>query len=196
MAVILSLIPTNPKKVTCTAKKETIYLSTNGIHLDIILPQQQVSVALMKALAIPATVPYIAFGWGDKDFYLHTPTWQDLTFKTFIKAMFFKSESVMHVTKYNGQRTSWVAVAVCKQQIDKINQYIAASFQTTSTGEVLEIKDAGYTRIDTFYEAKGSYTCFNTCNNWVNGLLKQANIRTAIWSPSDHGILYQVRKEN
>lgn len=31
---------------------------------------------------------YIAFGWGDKGFYLDTPTWADLKFSTAFKAAF------------------------------------------------------------------------------------------------------------
>jgi len=32
---------------------------------------------------------WLAFGWGDKGFYLNTPTWADLKFSTAVKAAFW-----------------------------------------------------------------------------------------------------------
>lgn len=43
---------------------------------------------------------YIAFGWGDKGFYLDTPTWADLKFSTAFKAAFWMGQSAMHTTYY------------------------------------------------------------------------------------------------
>ncbi|HOB24230.1 MAG TPA: DUF2459 domain-containing protein, partial [Kaistella sp.] len=34
---------------------------------------------------------YLAIGWGDKGFYLDTPTWADLKFSTAFKAAFWLS---------------------------------------------------------------------------------------------------------
>jgi len=36
---------------------------------------------------------------------------------------------------------------------------------------------------------KGSFSCFKTCNTWTNQTLKKAEIKTAIWTPFDSGIL-------
>ena len=39
----------------------------------------------------------------------------------------------------------------------------------------------------------GSYHAFNTCNSWTNRVLASIGVRTAMWSPTDHAILYQLR---
>lgn len=46
------------------------------------------------------TLPYLAIGWGDKGFYLNTPTWADLKFSTAFKAAFGLSKPAMHATFY------------------------------------------------------------------------------------------------
>ena len=77
LAFLLSIIPKNPEPVTC-AEKETVYLISNGIHLDIILKRNQLKEDFWKQLKIPESAKYVAFGWGDKGFYLNTATWEDL----------------------------------------------------------------------------------------------------------------------
>jgi hypothetical protein len=67
--------------------------------------------------------------------------------------------------------------------------YISNSFQSDS-GEFLKIEtDAVYGKNDAFYEAKGSYSLFHTCNTWTNNALKSANQKAALWTATDKGIL-------
>jgi len=192
LALILSLISTSPKDIPCQ-KNNDIFVSTNGIHLDIILTKEKLPIEFQQNLALGNNVKYVAFGWGDKGFYLETPTWEDLKFSTAINAMFLKSEAVMHVTKYRIRYNHWQSVPICDYQLKPILEHIQSSFTKDASGKIEEIPNAGYTRFDTFYEANGSYNLINTCNSWVNRALKAANIKTSIWSPFDKGILYQLQ---
>lgn len=193
MAFILSSISTNPKKYECE-QKESIYLLSNGIHLDIILKTSSPDQAIITNLNKTALPQYLAFGWGDEDFYLNTPTWNELTLETLIKAMFLKSNSVMHVSKHYRKRSDFVEVKICPIQQQQLIAFILASFEVDNNGNFIEFENAGYSNNDFFYRAKGSYTCFNTCNEWVNRGLKKSGIKTSIWSPFDKGILYHVKK--
>ena len=49
-------------------------------------------------VAKDSTLRYIAIGWGDKGFYLDTPTWADLKFSTAFKAAFWLGNSAIHTT--------------------------------------------------------------------------------------------------
>ena len=51
-------------------------------------------------VAKDSTLRYIAIGWGDKGFYLDTPTWADLKFSTAFKAAFWLGNSAIHTTFY------------------------------------------------------------------------------------------------
>lgn len=191
MAAVLSIIPTSPAPETCQEKEE-VFITTNGIHLAIILPTGLINERFRTELGTPSTTKFISFGWGDKEFYLNTPEWGDLKLRTAVKALFAKSETALHVTNYSGPRSSWRSVEVCPSQVENLNQFIRNSFRKNADSMLAEIEGAGYGENDKFYEAVGSYTCIYTCNNWVNEGLKRSKIKTSLWSPFDHGVLYHL----
>lgn len=168
---------------------EVIYLNTNGIHLDVILPKNSIDSNLLKGIIHAKTDNYLAFGWGDKDFYLKTPTWDDLTFKTVIKALFWKSSTLMHVTRYYQKSSTWVKIAVSTKEIKKLCQYIQSSFKLNDKGMKQILENKGYSIMDNFYQAKGSYSCFKTCNSWVNSGFKESGLKSCLWTPFDFGLL-------
>lgn len=62
-------------------------------------------------------------------------------------------------------------------------------FLETNSGEKIKIEtDAVYGKNDIFYEAKGSYSLFYTCNSWTNQALKAANQKAAFHTFTDTGI--------
>lgn len=193
-AVLLSVIPNQlSSNGPCESEEKTIYLVTNGIHLDIVLKKEDINKSFLEELKVADNTNFVAFGWGDKDFYLNTPTWDDLTMKTLTKALFWKSETAMHVTDYYSQGNSFVPVSVCAAQLNDLQAYIEDSFNKVDS-KVVQV-GKGYGSRDRFYEAKGSYNALNTCNVWVNKALKRAKVKTAVWSPSDKGVLYHAENQ-
>lgn len=190
-ALVLSFIKTHPPKPDCVADRE-IYITTNGMHLDIVLPVENVEPEFLNLLKILPGTKYVSFGWGDREFYINTPEWKDLTLKTTFKALFLKSETAMHVTCYRGFGPDWKPVQLCGQQITKLNGYIENSFKKNADGKLKKIAVQGYYENDSFYEATGSFSLFKTCNVWVNKALKETGIPTLVWSPFDFGILYHL----
>ena len=53
------------------------------------------NVSVMKIAMI-----FVGLGWGDKGFYLETPTWADLKTSTALKAVSGYNTTAMHVTFY------------------------------------------------------------------------------------------------
>lgn len=190
-ALALSYISTSPKAYTCTSSNE-VYLSTNGVHVDIILPKTQLDSSLIQELAIPEHISYIAFGWGDQGFYLETPTWEDLKASTTLKALFLHSKSTMHVSHYKNAYHSWKKVSICPKQNTQLLAFFNDTFKRDEQTKLQKIGEAGYTSADFFYEANGSYSIIKTCNVWVNQALKKADIKTAVYTPFDFGILRHI----
>jgi uncharacterized protein (TIGR02117 family) len=190
-AFFLSYLPAVPKNVNCTPDK-TIYITSNGVHLDIVLPVSNIEAKLTEQLEVSPDIRFIAFGWGDKNFYAKTPEWSDLTVPVAFKALFLKSETAMHVTLYRQTYEHWREVKLCIHQLDSLNNYIENSFEKTETGKLQKTDFSGYSNSDSFYEAKGSFTLFKTCNVWTNNALKQTGIKTSVWSPFDFGVLYHL----
>lgn len=195
VAACLSLISTSPKEIRCNKEKE-VFVSSNGVHLDLIVPRELLPLPLLNGLDPPAWVSYLAFGWGDRQFYINTPTWSDLELRVALKAVIFKSESAMHVVWIDEIHHGWKAVLLCDQQLQQLMDYVDGTFQKTPDNQLMEITAAGYTKYDKFYEANGNFDCIHTCNSWVNRALKTAEVKTSIWSPFDKGVLYQVGRED
>jgi len=76
-----------------------------------------------------------------------------------------------------------------EHQLIRIQESILNDFQLKNKKEFILIEGYSYGSNDAFYEAKGSFSCFKTCNTWTNQTLKKAEIKTAIWTPFDSGIL-------
>lgn len=74
-AFIFSFIKTHPPKQDCVADRE-IYITTNGVHLDIVLPVENIEPEFLILLKILPETKYVSFGWGDREFYINTPEWK------------------------------------------------------------------------------------------------------------------------
>jgi len=190
-AAVLSLLKTSPDKKECLKNKE-IFITTNGVHLDIIIPVENLDENLKNQLNLIRGTNYVAFGWGDKQFYINTPEWSDLTFPIAFSALFLKSQTAMHVTCYQRRYLSFKKVKLCKDQMNTLLNYVSNSFKKDDGGKIQKIDIDGYAYNDSFYDANGSFSIFKTCNIWVNKALKEANIETSVWSPFDIGILYHL----
>ena len=184
---LLSYIPVGPKP---TAGPNRVYLHSNGVHLDFVFPIELIPADLLSQLPHAPGTPLLAFGWGDKGFYLDTPTWAELKASTAIKAMFLPSPTAMHVTEHRGVNRKWSYMEISDEQLAQLWEYIRASFKMgEDAGAIDELEGQGYTPQDRFYEAEGNYYLFLTCNTWVNKALKEIGVRTAIWTPLDKGVL-------
>ena len=194
--LILSKIPVNTSTESPTKGIE-IYLLSNGVHTDIVVPVKSSlidwseKVQFHHTKANDTTAKYLAFGWGDKGFYLNTPTWADLKFSTAFNAASGLSTSAMHCTFYKqmkeGERCK--KIIITESQYQQLISFIHDSFQLEHN-KIMKIEtDAVYGNHDIFYEAKGSYNLFYTCNTWTNSALKAANQKASLWTVYDKGIL-------
>ena len=187
ISLILTLIPIDRKKASGISDK-TIYLSTNGVHLNIIIPKNNVNNALLDGLHKYKHENYLSFGWGDENFYLNTPNWSDLTLKNAFHALFLKSTTLMHVKRYKRKQKDWVKIMVNKSELRHLNNYIKDSFKTRNGMKII-LENQGYTSIDDFYKANGSYSCFYTSNTWVNKAFKKSGLKSCLWTPFDFGLI-------
>jgi uncharacterized protein (TIGR02117 family) len=201
LAIGISRISVNGDKVA-EAQDVEIYIHTNGVHTDLILPIRNEQIDWSKEIkfidvkAQDSTFQYISFGWGDKGFYLNTPTWADLTFTTAFNALFGLSSSAMHTEFYKrvNKNESCRKLYISKQEYAELIKYILESFQVDADGNIIHIKNVSYNARDAFYEAKGSYTLFYTCNTWANGALKTSRQKACLWTLFDTGIFYHYSK--
>lgn len=191
-AILFSILPTHPPDKNCVPEKE-IFLNTNGIHVDLIIPVNQLDPSFRNNLDVLPVTQYVAFGWGDRNFYIKTPEWTDLTLRVAFKALFLKSSAAMHVTFYPYKTDTWKQLPLCDEQLMTLIDYINNSFAKDKNGKLIKMDFDGYNQFDSFFEAKGSFSVFKTCNVWVNIAFKEAQVRTAVWTPFDFGVLYHIK---
>ncbi|MBN1119058.1 MAG: TIGR02117 family protein [Bacteroidales bacterium] len=199
LALIPSLIPVNRKSLSQQNQKY-IYLATNGVHADIVLPATDSAVDWFKSLDIDTLIqPYvkfISFGWGDKQFYINTPEWSDLKFDVAFQAVFLKGQSAMHVSPHRNisEGKNVIKIPVSEKQYLKLIEFIQKSFEENKAGNFIKIDVKGHGKYDLFYVAKRTYNLFYTCNTWVNDGFKSSGMKACLWTPSDKGVLHMYKK--
>ncbi len=164
-----------------------IYVADNGAHTDLILPAAAFrDVARPEHLADPryGAEPYMAFGWGNRDFYLHTAQWRDLDPWRTAKALAGVGSTVLHVAHIPEPRAggSVRAVVLDKEEYRRLVEYVRGTF---AAGPVVR----GYGARDAFYSAKGGYSAINTCNEWTGRGLRKAGVRMGVWTPLPWGVM-------
>jgi uncharacterized protein (TIGR02117 family) len=177
-------------------KGVVMYLRTDGIHTDFILPVQNdlqnwSEIASWNNLkGNDTSYRFVAFGWGDQGFFLNTPEWSDLKFMTAFDALFYRGKTAIHVV-YQSEPTPaklCKKLVVSKNQYIQLCKYIKQSFLYDNSGKTICIQNRGYWDYDAFYQAKGKYSLFSTCNSWINGGLKTAELPACMWTPLSYAI--------
>lgn len=197
--VLSFIIPLLPVQAEATPEPKVVrgYLKTNGVHTDIVLPVKTDYVDWSEKFPFSNTISqrtdfdYLAIGWGDKGFYLDTPTWADLKFSTAFKAAFWLGDAAVHATYYEDIKVndSVKTFVMTERQYKNLIKYIDGSLDKDSKGNYIYINTkAQYGKNDAFYEAKGSYSFLHTCNTWTNNALKKSGQKAALWTPTDSGI--------
>lgn len=164
-----------------------IYVADNGAHTDLILPAAAFrDVAKPGHLADPryGAEPYMAFGWGNRDFYLHTARWRDIKLWRTAKALVGIGSTVLHVAHVPEPRAggSVRAVVLRPEEYRRLVAYVRGTF---AAGPVVR----GYGVRDAFYTAKGGYSAIRTCNEWTGRGLRKAGVRMGVWTPLPWGVM-------
>ncbi|MEK0439473.1 MAG: hypothetical protein RLZZ504_389 [Bacteroidota bacterium] len=203
VAFVLSSVPVNADFKECEKDSVEIHILTNGVHTDLVLPYRNQYkdwsewVNPSQTKSGDSTAVNVAFGWGDKGFYLETKTWDELKLSTACKALFYLGSSAMHVSFYQKLRETESCRKICvsKESYTKLVGYITQGFETDSMGLPRQIAGASFTNHDAFYDAKGKYSLFYTCNTWANDGLKLAGLKACLWTAFKGGIFDQYDKE-
>jgi uncharacterized protein (TIGR02117 family) len=168
------------------AQGVTIFIESNGVHTGIVMPKQAAGVDWRGVfpggdIADPryAAHDHISVGWGERDFYLHTPTWADLKLSTVVAAAVGREDTLVHVDHVprpppGGELRR---LTVRPAEYRRLAAYIQASLVRGGP------RHRGYFGYDVFYTARGRYSAIRTCNAWIGDALRFAGIQTGAWTP-------------
>ena len=194
-ALVLGVLPRNAE-FHDKDNGVTVYVRSNGVHTDIVLPHLDIWQHLFPAPVWAAHAPFIAFGWGDKRFFMETPHWRDLKPEVALSAMFGLGDSVMRV-EYAGSpqaEAGDVVLHLSQGDYSRLVARILTSFKLGNDGSPLHIPFSEGVGQPVFYEAVGRYSLISTCNDWTRSVLTDTGIRTAVWSPFPAAIFHHLER--
>ena len=203
LIALIGLIPVNNEFAEASEGVE-IAIFSGQFHSDIILPLRHQSFDWSTEFKrndfrediYEAT--HVSIGWGERNFYLNTPRWEDLKLSTAAKALFVPSNTVMHVsmTTRPSAEPNVRRLTISEEQYAALVTFIRNSFDRDKSDAVMRIEGARYGNYDAFYEARGSYHAFRTCNCWAGNAMKSAGIRVGWFTPFPKSVFMYLPGES
>lgn len=186
-----SSIPRNSDWQEADAGVE-ILLETNGVHTALVLPL--VSSHKDWSKDFPASdleypnKPYthVSISWGEKQVFLNTETWADLTPRTALGAI-YGGEPLLHIGHYIRPAPSenYRKITLNDEEYAKLVAAIEPYVLDPQHRQTFP----GYSWFDVFYDASGDYSALRTCNQWTSDMLAQAGVKTGSFTPFQGGVM-------
>ena len=182
----------------------SIFIMKSGVHTDFIVPVHHKIQDWDKLFpyennkVVDTSFHWIAIGVGDKQFFLSTPTFADLTFSTAIRSIFGMNGAALHACYHYKipKDRPVVKMRLDEKQYTRLCRYIrsAVSYRHGKP-ELLYSSVEGTTfNYDRYYGSKRSYSFVNNCNAWVNSGLKASGQRACFWTVLADGIFRHYGK--
>ncbi len=199
-ALVLGLVPANVAFHE-PAQGVTIYIQSNGVHTWIVMPKVNEEMdwrpySRGEHLRDPrwGNADHIAVGYGNREFYLNTPTWGDLSFRRAAGAFFGGGPTLLHVEHIDHPERDPAErpIRITSEQYRRLAGFIQARFRLDPAGRPIPVLGRGYGANDMFYEANGGYSFILTCNEWTGRALRTAGVRTGVWTPFEQSIMWRL----
>jgi len=173
----------------CVNSPYSVYLVADTMHVDLVLPVENSAFDWRSVVKLETIgrekrndYRYLKFGWGDRDFYMNTPSLDKIQLPRLVRTLFAPGNpTAIHINGYQdvpiqaGYQTK--CVGLTQTQYLKLVDYVRRSFRG---GKIDRIQD-GFVDAAGFYEATGFYSIAYTCNDWVAGALNAADVTTPLW---------------
>ncbi|MCM0591147.1 MAG: TIGR02117 family protein [Gloeotrichia echinulata IR180] len=179
-----------------------ICVANRGIHSDIIVPTRNyvfdwtiyISLDRIGGIDNYHDYKYLSFGWGERDFYMTTPTLAYLNLSTTFRALFLPTPSIIYVQGYQLIPDYLEVKCIKVNQTDYLNlmEFIQATFEQDAQGRKIRLGN-GHTANAGFYAAVGSYSILRNCNTWTAEGLRKADVNTPLWDGLPAGIMLHLR---
>ena len=189
----------------------SIAVLSNGAHTDFLLPAMApfADIDGRSSLVWPDVFPlppgqtepradlYVHIGWGQREFYLNTPTWADVRLPLLLRAAAGAS-AAMHVEyapapDLAGLEPDYAILRLTPDEYAALARFILSDLPRGPDGQALRIAAPGFGAYDAFYEAGGLFSLFNTCNTWTARALRAAGQAAPRWTNLAWFVLYHLQ---
>lgn len=155
----------------------SIYLVAHDWHTGFVLPANEIYNQLPELRQRFGDAAFLEFGWGDRRYYQSETS--SLAAK--LRAVLIPSASTMQVMAVTDHPRKFYVVEPVEELLledsgfEALLRFIAHSFAKNRQGGLIK-QCYGRTGDSQFYEARGSYHFFNTCNDWSAKGLSKAGV--------------------
>jgi uncharacterized protein (TIGR02117 family) len=172
-----------------------VFVETNGVHVSLIVPNAAAGEDLgdlirTDDLSDPALFgTHVMIGWGHGPVYRNAETWADVRSGDVASAIIGSDDTLLHVYHLIDPKPKphRKVLRVTVSQFRTIISEIRSTFLTDTKGR--SRARPAYGGDNLFYQARGRYSAFHTCNNWTGSVLRSAGVRVGIWTPFPGGVM-------
>lgn len=205
---ILAIAALTPRQWGTTSTKKkcefTIYVLGDTMHTNLLLPVENGAfdwgrVLPLSSLGHKETAPfrYLEFGWGDRRWYIETPSWEQMDKRDILRVLFFPGNTSALYVRGHTDLPNYPAIKRACLQLSRedylaLVRFVKNSFDLDYQGQPQKLTqqrrgDSG------FYAARGYYSILRTCNSWTAEGLQTANVNTPLWNGLAPAVMHQLR---
>ncbi len=156
----------------------TVLVVSNGWHAAIVMARAEAAATglLPEAADFPQAA-FLEFGWGDRDFYPAAEPSLGVTLGAALTA----TPAVMHLAGLarapapSLAEPEVVPVALSQDGLRRLIGAIAGTFERPAGGRAQAVSRGLYPD-SFFYNARGTFYLFNTCNTWIARMLRAGGV--------------------
>ena len=162
-------------------RRHSVSVVSNGWHTAIIaLRSKIVATGLLPEAADFPDAVFLEFGWGDREYYTAPETTLGMTLRAGLTA----TPAVMHVAGHawapeatdSDLEFEVVHVALTESEFRHLVRAISGDFKRPEGGRAKPVLPGLYPDSH-FYDARGTFHLFNTCNTWTARMLRIAGVK-------------------
>ena len=182
----------------------TIYVSSDGFHTNFFIPVEtpifnwRTRLNLDQIANRPSQAyRYLQFGWGDRIFYIETPSWEQVRASNALRALFYwQNQSALfikgHATLPTLPNDQLQCLKLSQSDYLALMQFIQATFAGGDRTPPQRLA-SGQDQASGFFAADGYYSILNTCNSWTANGLRAANVNTPLWAGLAQPVMWHLR---
>jgi uncharacterized protein (TIGR02117 family) len=156
----------------------TIFLVKQRWHTGIVIQVSDIDSSYFPEVRYFSDFRFIDTGWGDEEFYRYPDFDAELAYK----ALFYSTPSTIRIEGFNFSIEKYLSISdqgfqinLDRNSFNRLCSFLSATFEKDD-GEV-NIIEKRYNGNIIFFEAKGKYNLFNTCNTWVAYAFNKAGLK-------------------
>ena len=177
----------------------SVYVISNGVHTSFLVPRKTCfswDKTLDYSLFRNPHFHFLIFGWGEREFYRNTPTWDEFNSMDGVRALFFSEASAMHVSVkgFTKVPSDAVELKLSEKRCKTLMGYLNSSFELDKNFQAKSMFK-GYGVDDHFFHSPLHYSLFQTCNTWTAVGLREIDAPTPLWSATAGAVMYHLEKE-